>query len=88
MGCRHDYAINRITSAFSVQVRMSLVVTGEKNSSKKEMVFLFRSLSCKTMCIITAKQQKCRFLVLKRNIQNVAAGFALFTVVESSSFIG
>ena len=41
----------------------------------------------KTMCSITAKQINCRFLVLKRNIQNVAAGFALFTVEETSRFI-
>ena len=45
-------------------------------------------LSCKTMCAVTAKQHKVRFLVLKRNIQNVAAGFALFTVVETSRFVG
>ena len=45
-------------------------------------------LSCKKMCTVTAKQQNCRFLVLKRNIQNVIAGFALFTVVETSHFIG
>ena len=45
-------------------------------------------LSCKAMCSITAKQHKCRFLILKRNIQNVATGFALFTVVETSRFIG
>ena len=41
-------------------------------------------LSCKTMCTVTAKQHKCRFSILKRNLQNVAAGFALFTVVETS----
>ena len=40
------------------------------------------------MCTVTTKQHNCRFLVLKRNIQNVAAGFALFTVVETSRFIG
>ena len=45
-------------------------------------------LSGKAMCSITAKQHNCRFLVLKRNIQNVAAGFALLTVVETSRFIG
>ena len=44
-------------------------------------------LSCKTMCTITAKQHNCRFLVLKWNIQNMAAAFALFTVVETSRFI-
>ena len=40
------------------------------------------------MCTVTAKQHNCRFLVLKMNIQNVAAGFALFTVVETARFIG
>ena len=44
--------------------------------------------SCKTLCTATAKQHNCRILVLKKNIQNVAAGFALFTVVETSRFIG
>ena len=44
--------------------------------------------SCKVMCTITAKQHNCRFLVHKRNIQNVAAGFALFTVGETSRFFG
>ena len=36
----------------------------------------------------TTKQRNCRFLLLKRNIQNVTAGIALFTVVETSRFIG
>ena len=45
-------------------------------------------LSWKTMRSITAKQHNCRFLDLKRNIQNVAAGFALFTFVETSRFVG
>ena len=76
---------------FLVQVRMCLFVIGGEFSSKKEMVFFFvvaTTLFCKTMCSITTKQHNCRFLVLKRNIQNVAAGFALFTVVETSRFIG
>ena len=45
-------------------------------------------LSCKAMCSVTAKQHNCQFLVPKRKIQNVTAGFALFTVVETSRFIG
>ena len=45
-------------------------------------------LSCKTMCAMTAKQYNCQFLVLKTNFQNVAVGFALFTIVETSRFIG
>ena len=72
---------------FLAQVRVCLLVIGGEISSKIEMVFLFvvlTSLSCKTMCTVTTKQHNCRFLVLKRNIQNVAAGFALFTVVKTS----
>ena len=43
MGCRHDYAINGITSTFLVQIRMCLVVIGGEIFSKLEMAFLFRS---------------------------------------------
>ena len=42
-------------------------------------------LPCKTMCTVTAKLHKCKFFVLERIIQNVAA---LFTVVETSRLIG
>ena len=45
-------------------------------------------LFCKTLCTVTAKQHNCRFLVLKRNIQTVAAGFELFTVAKTSHFTG
>ena len=45
-------------------------------------------LSCKTMCTITTKQHHCRFLVLEKIIQNVAADFSLFTVVETNHFFG
>ena len=44
-------------------------------------------VSCKTICTVTAKQHNCQFLVLEWNFQNVAAGFALFTVEEISRFI-
>ena len=67
-----------------------LVVIGGEISPKVEMVFFFvvaTRLSCETMCTVTAKQQNCRFLVLKRKIQNVAASFAHFTVVETGCFI-
>ena len=69
---------------------MSMVVIGGEISSKKEMVFFVVAtrISCKTMCNVTAKQHICRLLSLKRNFQNVAASFALFTVVETSRFIG
>ena len=66
-------------------------MVGGEICSKMEIVFICvvaTRLVCKTMCTVTAKQYKCRFLVLKRNIQNVAAGFALLTVVETSHFIG
>ena len=43
-------------------------------------------LSCKARCTITTKQHNSRFLLLKRIIQNVTAGFALFTVVETRRF--
>ena len=61
----------------------------EKFLQKWRWLFFFvgaTRLSCKKMRTVTAKQHKCRFLVLKTNIQNVVAGFALFTVVETSRF--
>ena len=58
---------------------------------RKRRWFLFfvvpTRLSCKTMCTVVAKERNCRFLVLKGKIQNVTAGFALFTVVETSRFL-
>ena len=76
---------------FSVEVRICLVLIGGENYSKKRWLYFFviaTCLSCTSLSTVTAKQQMCRFLVHKRNIQNVAAGFALFTVVENSRFIG
>ena len=76
---------------FLEQVRMCLVVIGGQIASKLEMVFLFHSRdsrSCNEICSITTKQHNCWFLVPKRNVKNVAAGFALFTVVEPCRFIG
>ena len=70
---------------------MRLNLIGGEISSKMEMVLIFvvvTLLSCKTMCTVTTKQHNCRFLVLKSNIQNVEAGFALFTVEETSRFFG
>ena len=64
---------------------MCLDVIGVKISSEKEIASLFRSRDS-SFLQNTAKQHNCRFLVLKRNIQNVAAGFALCTVVETSRF--
>ena len=70
---------------------MCLVMIGGEISSKREMVFLFPirdSSFLQSNVHRIAKQHNCRFLVLKRNIQNFAAGFALFSVVEISRFIG
>ena len=58
---------------------------------KRRWIYFFviaTRLSCKTRCSVTAKQHNCRCFVLKREMQNVAAGFALFTVVETSRFDG
>ena len=63
----------------------------EKFLQKWRWFFFFKiatPLSGKAMCSITVKQHNCWFLVLKTNIQNVSAGFALFTIVETSHFIG
>ena len=84
MRCRHDYAINGKTSAFfgsgsdvlGCEWRRNFIPKGDGFSfSQSRLVPL-----AKKMCTITAKQNNCRFLVHKRNIQNVAAGFGLFTV--------
>ena len=63
----------------------------EKFLQKRKWFFFFAvatTLFCKIMSAVTTKQHNCRFLVLKSNIQNVAAGFAIFTVVQTSSFNG
>ena len=54
---------------------MRLVVIGGEISSKMEMVVLSRNRdSSFWQSNETAKHHNCRFLILKRNIQNVAAG--------------
>ena len=56
-----------------------------------EMAFLFRSRDSSFLqnnVYRHRQQNNCRFLVPKRNIQNVAEGYALSTVVETSRFIG
>ena len=92
MGCRHDYAINGKTSTFFVSGSDMLGCGWPENFLKKRRWLYFfviaTRLSCKTRCTVTAKQHNCRFFVLNREIQNVAAGFALFTVVETSRFDG
>ena len=82
---------NRITSAFFGSGSDVLGCDWRRNFFKRRWFFFFRittRLSCKTMCNTTVNQHNCQFLVLKRSSQNVAAGFALFTVVETSHFIG
>ena len=64
-----------------------VVIGGEVFQNWRWFLVIATRLSRNTMCSINAKQQNCRFLVIKRNIRNVAAGFALFTVVETSRFI-
>ena len=61
----------------------------EKFLQKKRRSFVVATtLFCKTLCSITTKPHNCQFLVLKRKIQNVTAGLALFGVEETSRFIG
>ena len=65
---------------------MRLVVIGGEISSKMEMVYLFRSRDLSFWQNNVYHHR--RFLDFKKNNQNLAAGFALFTVVETSRFIG
>ena len=89
MGCRHNYTKNGITSAFFGSGSDVLGSDWRRNFFKNGDGFFVVATRpfWKTMCTVTAKQINWRLLVLKRNIQNVAAGFALFTVVETSRFI-
>ena len=69
---------------------MCLTVIGGETSSKWRLLFYFvvmTRLSRKTMCTITNKQHNWRCLVLRRNIQHVRAGFALFRVVITGSCV-
>ena len=90
MECRHDYTINEITSTFFGSGSDVLGWDWRRNffENGDDFFVVTTRLSCKTMCAVTAKQHNCRFLVLKRNIRKVTAGFALFTVSETSCFIG
>ena len=84
------YHISTQFNLFWFRFRCAWLWLAEKFLQKWRWFFFFvvtTRLSCKTMGTVTAKQHNCRFLVLKRNIQNVAASFALFTVVETSRFI-
>ena len=71
------------------QVQVWLVVIGGKISSKRRWFSSFvvtTRLFDKAMCAIATKQNNWRLLVLQRNFQNVAAGSALFRVVETRRF--
>ena len=74
---------------FLAQVRICLVVIGGEISSKWRWFFfdVTTQVSCKAMCTITTKRIYCRFLVPKKNIENVRAGFALFTVVDTRNVV-
>ena len=90
MGCGHDYAIKGMIFAFLAQVRLCMIVIGGEICSQMEKSFLFRSRDSpflQSNVYISAKQN-CRFLLREKDIQNVAAGFALFTVLEPRRFIG
>ena len=76
---------------FLAQVRLWLIVISGEISSKRRWFLIFVvtvRLFDQKMCAIAAKQHKCRFLVLEKEIQKVAAVFALFNVVETRRFIG
>ena len=91
MGSRHDYAMNRRSFAFFGSVSGVVDCDWRRKNLKNELVSHFCNHEPsfrKTMCAIDAKQHKCFFLVLENNIQNLATGFALFTVVETKGFIG
>ena len=78
-------------SLFLVRVRIRLQLIGGEISSKMGMVFLFHSRDSSFMQNNVYRRHRqttnSSVLVLKRNIQNVAAGFALLTVVETGRFI-
>ena len=92
MACWHDYAINGITFIFFwIRFGCAWFWLAERFLQKWRWLFFFivaTRLSCKTMCTITAKQHKCRFLVLERNVKKMAAGFETLTFVKTSRFIG
>ena len=91
MGNRHNYATNGENFTFFGSRSGVVDCDCRKFFSKIRWVFIFVvtfRLFDKAMCAIATKKHKCRFLVLEGNIQNVAAGSALFTVVEITRFIG
>ena len=90
IGNGYVYSVFGLILTFFGSIRMCLVVIGGETSLKSRWFFFFvvaTLLFGKTMCTVLAKQHNCRFFVLE-TIQNVVAGFALFTVVETSRFIG
>ena len=59
---------------------------------KKKRWFVFfvivTRLFCNAVCTVSTKQHYSRFLALKRIIQNVTVGSALFTAVKTRRFLG
>ena len=90
LGSRHNYAVNGMIFDFLAQIWVCLVVIGGAFSSKMKMASFFAvtiRFSCNAMCAITTKQHNCRFEIVKKNIQHLRAGFALFTVVATGCFL-
>ena len=88
MGCRQEFVLNG-NVAFFGSSSVVLDCDFRKDFFENGDGFLFRSsdLTLAKQCL-PAKQHNCVFLVLKKNIQNVAAAFALFTVVATRRFKG
>ena len=86
MGSRHIHAINGMTFAFFGTCSHVIDCDWRKNFFKKEIVFHFVVMTClsdKAIRAITAKQHIRRYLVLERNIQNLAARLALKTFLTA-----
>ena len=72
--------------AFLAKFRVWLIAIDREICSRKEMDFLFRSPDSafrKAMCASTAQQNMCWFLLRKKEIQDVAARFALQTFLTA-----
>ena len=84
MGSRHDYSTKVMISAFMAKFRVWLIAVDREICSRKVMDFLFRSPDSafwKAISASNAKQNICWFLVRKKEIQDMAARFALQTFV-------
>ena len=85
MGIRHDYAINGKISAFVASGTGVLDRDWRKKKLQKWRLFLHFDVTTRlfdnAIGTITTKEHMFQFLVLKRNVQNVAAHFAFKTFV-------